>query len=131
MDVLIVVLDCILPTVVKTMYSRLYKKQQYEFRKDRSTEQAAYSFINGILQAWNSKSQVAGIFCGLAKALDCVNRDILIEKLQYYRVSETGIDWTKSYLHNIKQTVDININNIQNYSSTWEIVNEEFHRDGF
>jgi hypothetical protein len=36
--------------------------EQYGFRKDRSTEQAAYALINGILQAWNSKSQVAGIF---------------------------------------------------------------------
>jgi hypothetical protein len=29
-------------------------------------------------QAWNSKSQVVGIFCDLAKAFDCVNRDTLI-----------------------------------------------------
>jgi hypothetical protein len=48
--------------------------EQYGFRKDWSVEQA------GILQVWNSKSQVAGIFCDLAKAFDCVNHDILIEK---------------------------------------------------
>ena len=45
-----------------TMYSRLNQHlstndllamEQYGFRKDRSTEHAAYTLINGILQAWN------------------------------------------------------------------------------
>jgi hypothetical protein len=55
------------------MYSRLnhhliinniLAMEQYGFRKDRSTEHAAYTLINGILQAWNSKLQVAGIIVG-------------------------------------------------------------------
>jgi hypothetical protein len=66
--------------------------EQYEFWKDRSTDHAAYTLVNGILQALNSKLQVAGIFCDLAKAFDCVNHDILIEKLEYYGVIETGIN---------------------------------------
>ena len=61
--------------------------EQYGYRKDRSTEQAAYALINGILQTWNCKSQVAGIFCDLAKTLDCVNLNTLIEKLKYYGVN--------------------------------------------
>ena len=51
-----------------------------------------YTLINGILQAWNKKLQVVGIFCHLAKAFDCVNHDALIEKLKYYGVNETGVD---------------------------------------
>jgi hypothetical protein len=47
---------------------------------------------------------------------------ILIEKLKYYGVTETGIDWIKSYLHNRRQRVDISVNNVQIYYSTWEIV---------
>jgi hypothetical protein len=66
------------------------------------------------------KLQVAGIFCDLAEAFDCVNHDILIEKLKYYGVNETGINWIKSYLHNRRQRVDINVDNLHNYSSTWE-----------
>jgi|TergutMp193P3_1026864.scaffolds.fasta_scaffold127589_2 hypothetical protein len=58
--------------------------EQYGYRKDRSTEQAAYALSNGILQAWNYKSQVAGIFCDLAKTFDCVNLNTLREKLKYY-----------------------------------------------
>jgi len=70
------------------MYSRLNQHlsinnilamEQYGFRKDWSTVCAAYTLINRILQAWNSKLQVVGIFCDLAKAFDCVNHDILIE----------------------------------------------------
>jgi len=96
--------------------------EQYGFRKDQAIEHAAYTLFNGILQAWNNKLQVAGIFCDLTKAFDCVNHDILIEKLKYYGVNESSIDWIKSYLHNRRQGVDINVNNVQNYSSTWEIV---------
>jgi len=66
--------------------------EQYGFRKDRSTEHAAYTRINGILQAWKSKLQVVGIFCDLTKVLDCVNHDILIEKLKYYEINETGVN---------------------------------------
>ena len=61
--------------------------EQYGYRKDRSREQAAYALINGILQAWNCKSHVAGIFCDLAKTLDCVNLNTLIERLKYYGVN--------------------------------------------
>ena len=65
---------------------------------------------------------VVGIFCDLTMAFDCVNHDILIEKIKYYGVNGTGIDWIKSCFHNRRQRVDIKVNNVQNYSSTWEIV---------
>jgi len=105
--------------------------EQYGFRKDRSTEHAAYTLINVILPAWNSKLQVVGIFCDLTKAFYCVNNDILIEKLKYYGVNETGFEWIKSYLHNRRQRVDININSVQNYYSTWEIVKQGFGASAF
>ena len=89
--------------------------EQYGFRKDWSTEHAACTLINEILQAWNSKLQVAEIFSDLAKAFDCVNHDILIEKLKY-GVNETGIDWIKNYLHKRRQRIYVSVNNKQNYS---------------
>jgi len=51
-----------------------------------------------------------------------VNLNTLIEKLKYYGVNKTCIGWIKSYLHNRKQIVDINVNNVQNYSCAWELV---------
>jgi len=73
--------------------------EQYGYRKDQAT-QAAYALIDGILQASNSKSQVAGIFCDLAKVFDCVNLNTLAEKLKYCGVNKTHVDWIKSCLHN-------------------------------
>jgi hypothetical protein len=96
--------------------------ERYGFRMDWSTEQADYTLVNGILQAWNSELQVVGIFCDLDKAFDRVNHEILIEKLKYYGDNGTAIDWIKSYLHKRKQRFDINVNNVQNYFSTWEKV---------
>ena len=58
----------------------------------------------------------------LAKAFDSVNYDILIKKLKYYGVNEIGISWFKSYLYSRKRRVNISVNNIHNYSSTWETV---------
>jgi len=65
----------------KTMYHRLNQHMQVNMVKDLSTEYAAYSLIDGILNAWNSKIHVAGFFCDLAKALNCINHKISILKL--------------------------------------------------
>jgi hypothetical protein len=55
----------------KTMHHRLNQRlqvnnslvqEQFGFQKDLSTDHAAFSLTNGILQAWNDKLQAAGIF---------------------------------------------------------------------
>jgi hypothetical protein len=97
--------------------------EQYGFWNDLPTEHAAYSLIDSILHAWNSKIHVAVNFCDLAKAFDCVNHKILILKLQYYGLNDTYIHWLKSYLSN-RQRVNLHINNTHNYYSTCEIVNK-------
>jgi hypothetical protein len=34
----------------------------------------------------NDKLLVVGVFCGLQKAFDCVEHDILLSKLNWYRI---------------------------------------------
>jgi hypothetical protein len=67
--------------------------EQYRFSKDLSTEHAAYSLANSTVTAWNNKAHVGGIFCDLTKEFDCVIHNILIMKLQYYRLHEANINW--------------------------------------
>jgi hypothetical protein len=51
-----------------------------------STINATYKLINDILQALNNKRNCGGIFFYLEKTLDCVDHDILLNKMDYYGV---------------------------------------------
>jgi hypothetical protein len=97
-------------------------QKQFGFRKNFSTGHAAFPLTTGILWAWNDKLLNAGIFCDLAKALDCVNQEILISKLEYYGVRSCILKWFKSYLSDRKQRAYIKTNDDQDYFSTWHRV---------
>jgi hypothetical protein len=56
---------------------------------DQSTERASYRLINEILNAMNEQKKVGGIFCNLQKTFGCVNRNILLIKLEFYGVTGT------------------------------------------
>jgi hypothetical protein len=98
--------------------------EQFGFRKDFSTDHAAFSLTTGILQAWNDKLLTAGIFCDLVKAFAGVNNKILISKLEYYGVGGCILNWFKSYLSDRKQSVYLKTKDDQDYFSTWERVKQ-------
>lgn len=56
--------------------------EQYGFRSKSSTENASFKLLNDVLQALNNKSNVGGLFCDLEKAFDCVDHNLLMEKLK-------------------------------------------------
>ena len=48
-----------------------------------------------------------GIFCDLVKAFDCMNHEILLAKLHFYRIWGVSEDWFTSYLTNRRQKVEV------------------------
>jgi hypothetical protein len=71
--------------------------QQFGFQKGISAEDAIYKVINVILTAWDRKEYAVDIFCDIAKAFDCVDHELLLNKLQYYGIQGIFLKWFKSY----------------------------------
>jgi hypothetical protein len=99
-------------------------QEWFVFQKDLSTDHAAFSLTNDILQAWNDKHQTAGIFCDLAKAFHCVNHEILISKLEYYGVHGCNLNWFKSCVSDRKQRVHLKTSDDQDCFSKWDGVKQ-------
>jgi hypothetical protein len=87
-------------------------EHQFGFRSEVSIENASHMLINEILEAMNSKQLVGGLFCDLHKAFDCINHDVLLEKLKFYGVSGKFYNLVKTYLNGRYQKVILNHNNI-------------------
>jgi hypothetical protein len=73
-----------------------------------------------VLKSINQKMRVGGFFFDLAKAFDCVNHEILLDKLHFYGIQGIAAQWFRSYLTDRKQKVEVKSpKNNQNFSSNW------------
>ena len=63
--------------------------EQFSFREKSTMDMATYELLNNIQLSLDKKRLVGGIFCDLQKAFDCVNHDILLEKIKYYGITGT------------------------------------------
>ena len=91
----------------------LLHASQYGFRKHFSTEDAMLELQNRILKDLQNNHHTAGIFMDMSKAFDTIDHDILLQKLSYYGIRGTSLNWFYNYLTGRKQYVTI-----QNKSST-------------
>ena len=89
------------------IYIRLYHhiycnhslvNEQFGFITNQSTEIASYNLMNVILSSLNSKLSLGGLFCDLQNAIDCINRYILLSKIEFYGISGKANKLIKSYL---------------------------------
>jgi len=80
-------------------------KEQHGFQKGKSTTGAVANALEEIVSALENKKKVAGLFLDLSKAFDCVDHNLLIEKLERYGVRGLPLDWCKTYLSKRKQCV--------------------------
>ena len=77
--------------------------------------------MNSILSAFDNKKYVGGLFCDIRKAFDTVNHELLLTKLESYRILGS-YKLLKSYLKDRYQKVVIINNSNTEASSSWELV---------
>jgi len=85
-----------------------FNKYQFGFRSNHSTELAASYLMNKVYDALNRKKKVMSVFLDMSKAFDCVDHDILLEKMKVYGVRGNSLSWFKSYLVGRYQRVIVN-----------------------
>ena len=87
---------------------------QYGFQKNVSMDDAVFALLNEALTALNNKSKVKGIFCDTEKAFDCVNHDILLQKMEIYGITGPTKKLYTEYLKGRCQCVNIKDTSTQN-----------------
>ena len=99
----------------KIVYSRLHSfvnmnnslsSQQFGFRHKHSTTHATTLLISNIVDAFEKKQLVLGIFLDISKAFDTIDHNILLHKLNNYGVRGVSLNWFKSYLSDRSQIVE-------------------------
>lgn len=110
-------LDIASKIVEAAIYNRLYgflelqiffDSNQFGFIKKSNKTSACLSFIDKIQRSLNEKKIVSTIFLDVAKAFDCVDRNILLKKLEQFGIRGKSLDIFDSYINNRKQFVQIN-----------------------
>jgi hypothetical protein len=87
-----------------------------------TTKNVTYKLLNEILNALNNKLIVGGIFCDLEKAFDCVNHDILLSKLETYRITGTNKELYHFYHKSRYQRVVICNKTYHGAFSNWALI---------
>jgi hypothetical protein len=79
--------------------------EQHGFCDRMSIENAIFRLTELILQAWNNRELIRGLFCDLSEAFDCVNHELLIQRLGFYGVKGSILNWVESYFTEISHPV--------------------------
>ena len=83
----------------------LFSPYQSGFRPCHSTQDVLLYVVDSWRKAIDTRKFVVAGFLDLAKAFDCVNHDILLDKLTHYGVVGNAHSWFESYLCGRQQAV--------------------------
>ena len=86
--------------------NHLFSKSQYGFRKKHSTELACLELTDKLYWLMDKGKIPIGIFLDLSKAIDTLNHQILIKKLDFYGVLRQANKLFTNYLSDRTQYVD-------------------------
>ena len=94
----------------KRLYSFLQKEKilyelQYEFRSNRSTSQAITELVGNLLNETENDKLTLCVYLELSKAFNTIDHDILLKKLEHYRVRGVAFDWKTSYINGYKMKI--------------------------
>ena len=78
--------------------NKLLTCQQYGYRANRSTELAALELMDRNLDNMNRNLTLANVYIDLSKAFDCLDHNILLSKLKFYRLGDDAIRFLKNCL---------------------------------
>ena len=96
----------------------LISSKQFGFLRGVSTFDALMSLTEEIYAAMNEKKHFLATIIDVKKAFDCVNHNILLQKLEYYGIRGTPLNWLTSYLTDRKCYVEVD-----SYKSTLNTIN--------
>ena len=111
------IISIISKLIEKLTYNRLISfinsnsiltNNQFGFRNGHSTTHAITNIHEKILDNIDNDKHTATIYLDLSKAFDCVNHNILLNKLRHYGIRGTALDFFRSYLSNRKQFTIVN-----------------------
>jgi hypothetical protein len=85
----------------------IFNKSQFEIRKKKSTNDAIGTAIENIIENINDKTKLNCVLLDLSKAFDCIQHNILMDKLYDYGVHGITHERIKSYLTNRTQLVKV------------------------
>ena len=74
--------------------------KQYAYRKALSTTHCIIDTIQSIIDEHEEGNAVLGSYLDLSAAFDCVNHNLLLEKLQNIGIAGKPLNWIKTYLTN-------------------------------
>ncbi len=85
----------------------LVHEHQSGFRRQHSCQTALTKLIDDCLYAIDHGEIVGTVLLDLTKAFDLVNHDILLSKLDIYKLDGNSLAWFQSYLNNRSQQVSV------------------------